>query len=323
MFPEPEWIFLAFLLDLTVPDPQWNHHPIRYVGRLIGFLEPPFRRVLGDGRFSGTCFTVTVVATVVSCTCAILFLAQFGGYWIKGAVTVVLIYFGLSTRSLAIENKKIYSALNQNDLALARKEVGMVVGRETDSLEENGICRASVETLAEGTVDGVISPLFFLFIGGVPGLALFKAASTLDSMVGYKNEKYVYFGWASARFDDLTNFIPARLSLLFISLAGPFAGAGIQAAFTNGLNQGSLLESPNAGYPEAAFAGALNVRLGGENRYQGKSVIKPILNGNGEFPQKKHIVQSIRLMTVTAIVSFSLFFGIWYTVGLLTGSMGN
>jgi adenosylcobinamide-phosphate synthase len=277
---------------------------------------------LGDNRFSGTCFALTVITVVVSCAAAILYLARYGGYWAEGFVTVALTYFGLSTRSLAVENRKIYLALAENDLESARTAVGMVVGRETGSLDEKEICRASVETLAEGSVDGVVSPLFYLFIAGVPGLALFKAVSTLDSMVGYKNEKYIRFGWASARLDDLANLIPARLSVLFISLASLITAGRARPAFAHGVGEGSLLESPNAGYPEAAFAGALGVRLGGENRYHGKIVVKPILNETGDRPGKEHILRSIRLMTVTAVISFLFLFGIWYTVGQLTGSAG-
>lgn len=310
----PEWILIGFLLDLLVPDPQWNRHPIRYVGRLIEAAEPPARKRLGNGRFSGFCFAVFVTGATAAGAAGILFGAGWLGYWAHGAASVALIYFGLSTASLAEESRKIVRSLERNDLEEARRFTGFVVGRDTDSLPEHELCRAGVETVSEGTVDGVISPLFYLILGGVPGLAFFKAASTLDSMVGHKTERYLRFGWASARLDDVLNFIPARLSVPVISLASLLTRGDAANAFLNGFREGPRLESPNAGFPEAAFAWSLGVRLGGENFYQGEPVSKPCLCEGGSIPRVDHVRRSIRLMTVSAVISFCFFFGIWYTL---------
>lgn len=310
----PEWILIGFLLDLLVPDPQWNRHPIRYVGRLIGAAEPPVRKLLGDGRLSGVCFTFLVTGVTTAVATGILYGAGWLGYWIHGAACVGLIYFGLSTASLAEESRKIVRSLRRNDLEGARKYTGFVVGRDTDSLPEHELCRAGVETVSEGTVDGVISPLFYLILGGVPGLAFFKAASTLDSMVGHKTERYLRFGWASARLDDVLNFIPARVSVPVISLASLLTRGDAANALFNGFREGPRLESPNAGFPEAAFAWSLGVRLGGENFYQGEPVAKPYFCEAGSIPGVEHVSRSIRLMTVSAAISFCFFFGIWYTL---------
>jgi adenosylcobinamide-phosphate synthase len=197
-------------------------------------------------------------------------------------LTVYFIYSALASRCLADEARKVYQRLADGDLAEARNQVGMLVGRETTGLNEPEVIRAVVETTAENTVDGVISPIFYIILGSFFGLAAplvyaFKAISTLDSMVGYKNEKYLYLGWASARLDDWANYLPARLSGLVIPVSAFFIGKGFRPSFTMMMRDRHNHTSPNCAYPEAAVAGALGVQLGGENVYFGKRVAKPTI----------------------------------------------
>jgi adenosylcobinamide-phosphate synthase len=180
----------------------------------------------------------------------------------------------------------------------------MIVGRQTDTLDERGVTRACVETVAENFVDGFLSPLFFAVIGGVPLAIAYKMVNTLDSMVGYKNETYFYFGRASARTDDVANFIPARLSVLIISLgAALFSFNQGILAFKTGFSQGDLHKSPNAGYPEAAFSGALWVRLGGPSTYHGTRVEKPIIGRSFNDPEKGKIKQACDLMMLASFLA--------------------
>lgn len=198
----------------------------------------------------------------------------------------------------------VFSALEENDIKKAREKVSMIVGRQTETLDEKAITRASVETVAENFVDGFLSPLFFAMIGGVPLALAYKMVNTLDSMVGYKNNTYLLFGRASARIDDVANFIPARISVLIIALAAFFLSfkRGV-LAIKMGFSQGSLHKSPNAGYPEAAFAGALKIRLGGPNVYHGTLVAKPYIGKEFKDPEKGKIRQACDLMIFSSFLA--------------------
>ena len=177
-------------------------------------------------------------------------------------IGAVVIYFAISVKSLADESKKVMTALKENDLIKARKALSLIVGRDTENLSEEQMVRACVETIAEGSVDGVLSPLFYAFVGGPTAAMAYKAVNTLDSMVGHKNEKYVRFGWASARLDDLANYIPARISAILIPIASFLCGYGFKDSLRIACRDGRKHESPNSGIPEAAMAGALGVQLG-------------------------------------------------------------
>ncbi len=190
------------------------------------------------------------------------------------------------------------------DIKKARKKVSMIVGRQTQKLDEAAITRATVETVAENFVDGFLSPLFFAMVGGAPLALAYKMVNTLDSMVGYKNETYIFFGRASARIDDAANFIPARISVLIISLSAfIFSIKKSILAFKTGFHQGSLHKSPNAGYPEAAFSGALKIRLGGPSFYHGAIVEKPFIGKSFKDPGKEKIKQACDLMMFSSFLA--------------------
>jgi adenosylcobinamide-phosphate synthase len=217
-----------------------------------------------------------------------------------------MIFTCISARGLADAARKVGKALAGSGLAAGRRAVAMIVGREVDQLDETGVTRAAVETVAENLVDGVISPIFFVVIGGAPLAMAYKMVNTLDSMIGYKNEKYLYFGRFAARLDDVVNFIPARLSVPLIALAARLFGGNWRFALTVARQDARAHASPNAGYPEAAFAGALGVWMGGPNRYHGRVVEKPVIGQGLGDVGPAHIQKACRLMLSTSFLSYTI-----------------
>jgi adenosylcobinamide-phosphate synthase len=265
------------LLDWLIGDPRWLPHPVAIIGRLITFLEKLLRSMLRQELLGGTLLLVGTVAITAGIAALLLKLAYAIGPAVGFTVAVFLSWSCLAARSLHGESALVARALARGDLAEARKHLAFIVGRDTAELEEPEIWRGTVETVAENTADGVIAPLLCLMLGGpVLGLA-YKAVNTLDSMVGYKNEKYLLFGRASARCDDLANWLPARLTGLLLVLAAPLAGLSLQGSWRIMRRDGRNHSSPNSGIPEAAAAGALGVQLGGTNYYFGRPVAKPVI----------------------------------------------
>lgn len=276
-------VLAAVLLDLALGDPRALPHPVSAIGRMISFLESPLRRLFKNARLAG----IVLLLTTVAVTYAGATLLLRGAYAIAPEAGFVLglylAWVSLAARSLQVESGKVAKALLNGDLAGARLALSYIVGRETAQLDEPEIIRGAVETVAENTGDGVIAPLFFLMLGG-PALAIaYKAVNTLDSMVGYKNERYLQFGWASARFDDLANYLPARLTGLLMVLAAPICALSGSGAWRIMRRDCRNHSSPNSGFPEAAAAGALGVRLGGANRYFGQLLEKPTI-GDPSLP---------------------------------------
>ena len=294
----------AFILDLALGDPRWLPHPIVWMGHAISFFEPRFRQWIAKPLRSGLLFALFLILSVFSLS-ALAVLLAFTLHPLAGlAVQTLLLFYCFSTRSLGRAALDVARPLLAGDLAGARIMVGYIVGRETGSLEAPGIARAAVETVAENFVDGFLSPLFFALLFGVPGAMAYKMVNTLDSMVGYKNESYLLFGRASARIDDGANFIPARLSVVVISLAAALLSpARGKRALTTALSQGRRHKSPNAGYPEAAFAGALGVRMGGPNVYHGTLVEKPYIGDSFSDPGPEKIKRACELMLMSALVA--------------------
>lgn len=274
-------LVLGFLLDLAFGDPRWLYHPIRLIGNLIAWAEKPFRAAFPKSEkgelAAGTFFAVFVVAVSTAAPAILLALASRLSLWLVFALEVFWSFQILAAKSLKSESMKVYAALKEGDLPKARKAVSMIVGRDTQKLTEEGVAKAAVETVAENSSDGVIAPLLFLALGG-PALGFFyKAVNTLDSMVGYKNDTYLYFGRFSAKLDDVLNFIPSRISGLLLVLASPLAGLSMEGAWKIFRRDRRNHASPNSAQTEAAAAGALGVQLAGDAYYFGKLYKKPTI----------------------------------------------
>lgn len=292
----------AFLLDLLFGDPPRWPHPVRLMGSAIVRAEPWFRHITTPVA-AGACFAVTLITLTF---CIGLALSWFG-WWLHPlvgfVVETVLLFYCLSARSLRDAAMEIHALLARNEVDAARGAVAMIVGRDVHHYGRDDIARATVETVAENAVDGVLAPLLFAALGGAPLALAYKMVNTLDSMVGYKNERYLLFGRAAARIDDLTNWLPARLSVAIISLAAtliPNASAG--QAWRTARREGRRHASPNAGYAEAAFAGALGLTLNGPNYYGGVLVEKPWIGTEFSAVQTADIVRTCHLMLAASLV---------------------
>jgi adenosylcobinamide-phosphate synthase len=291
---------LAYLLDLTLGDPPHWPHPVRWLGRLIAFLEAPLRRLIPSPRLAGLTLTVICLGFAAGSAGIVVWLSASLHPFLGVAVAVILIYWAISVKDLAGHAGDVYQPLSQSNLPAARQALARIVGRDTTQLSTAGIIRGTVETVAENTVDGVLSPLFYAALGGPPLVWAFKAVSTLDSMVGYKTAAYREFGWAGARLDDLLNWTPARLSCGLFTLAAWFTGLDWRQTWQICRRDGHRHASPNAGWPEAALSGALGLQLGGPNVYHGELVDKPWLGDNLREPEPGDILKAIRLLYVVS-----------------------
>ena len=295
-------ILTAFMLDIILGDPHWLPHPVRWIGRAVHFIETVLRKTGLPLRLSAVLLTFIVVSTTLALSLSAILLAYRFSDPAGFIISVIIMYTTLSTRSLYDEGMKVYTDLRNNNLIAARNNLSMIVGRDTDHLDSGEVIRGAVETIAENSVDGVISPLFYAMIGG-PALAIaYKAINTLDSMVGYKNEKYIDLGWASARLDDLANYIPARISGFLIPIAALLCGKGLRNSLRSVLHDRKNHPSPNSGIPEAAVAGALGVQLGGVNYYQGIPSSRPFIGELRHNFSEGHITGANRIMIVSSIL---------------------
>lgn len=288
---------LAYALDLLLGDPEWFPHPVRWFGWLTRWGERWLRRLADSPReemLAGAALTGSVVT-----------LAWALGRPRRATWQVLLGWTALATRSLLDEASAVIRALEADDLGLARRRLARIVGRDTGNLDRSEISRAVIETLAESACDGIVAPLFWLAVAGVPGAMAYKAANTLDSMIGHWDPPYRYFGRAAARLDDAANFIPARLTALGIVAAARLRGLNAGQARQTWVLDGSKHASPNAGQSEAAMAGALGVRLGGPNSYDGSLHHTPLLNADGRAPS----VRDARVALSTVAIVSGLAFG--------------
>ncbi|MBI5042327.1 MAG: cobalamin biosynthesis protein CobD [Nitrospirae bacterium] len=309
----------AYLLDIVIGDPKWFPHPVRYIGRGISLLEKISLKFASAPIRKRGAGIITVVI-VISSTYLIAFFLIKAFYSINsllGEIASILIaYTTISVNDLAKEARGIFSALKDDNLIDARKRLSRIVGRDTKDLDEKGVIRGAVESVAENTSDGIIAPLFYLAIGG-PALALaYKAVNTLDSMIGYKNERYRDFGWAAARLDDIANYIPARITGVLIAIASAIIFRvlftihySLKTMFRDGRNH----SSPNSGIPEAAIAGALGVQLGGPSYYFGELKIKPTIGEPKRQLMPEDIKSSVRIMYAVSLfaVLLVLFLRYW------------
>ena len=297
----------AYALDLILGDPQNWPHPIRWIGALIGRVEGfcySDRAAPAVQRMAGCLFWIVVVAVVACATAVFLALCSGINSLLGQAAAVWIAYTTLATRSLHRESARVIEALRQGDIQLARERVATIVSRDTSQLDERGIVRAAIETVAENISDGIVAPLFYLALGGPVAAMTYKAVNTMDSMVGYLNDRYRYFGWFAARADDVLNWIPSRLSGLAITGAAWCLRLNWRSALEIMKRDAGKMKSPNAGFPEAAAAGALGLQLGGTNIYFGQPVEKPTL-GDPVNPLNIDAYRAtIRLMYATSLTAF-------------------
>lgn len=300
----------AFLLDLILGDPLFLPHPIRWMGKAIELLEPSFRKISKNLSVSGTLFALFLISSAFAITFIIVVIAGKLHPVLGIVIEIILIYWCISVRSLKQSAMEVGRSLIDNRIDEAKAKVSLIVGRDVEKLTGNGIVKATIETVAENLVDGVISPLFFAVIGGAPLAIAYKMVNTLDSMVGYKNEKYIHFGKAAARIDDISNFIPARLSVPIISLAAQILSRKGLNAFKTAVLEGKNHSSPNAGFPEASFAGAMGIKLGGPNYYHSKLVYKTYIGKLFGEADIKHIKKACDLMMLSSILWLVILWGI-------------
>lgn len=307
-------LLLGFCLDLLLGDPHWMPHPVRAIGALIAGLEKLLRTVFPRGErgelAAGGVLVVLVGGISTGVTVLILWLCGRIHPWLAFAAQTVLCYQLLAARSLRDESVKVYRALRDGTLEEARRAVSMIVGRDTDRLDRTGVAKAAVETVAENASDGVIAPLLCLALGGAPLGMLYKSVNTMDSMVGYKNDRYLYFGRAAAKLDDVVNWIPARLAGVLMCLAARPAGFDGKNAWRIFKRDRKNHKSPNSAHTEAACAGALDVELAGSNYYFGTLVEKPFIGDAMRPVEAADILRANRLMYATAFLAMVLFCGI-------------
>lgn len=299
--------FFGFLLDLLVGDPYWLPHPIRLIGGLIAGLERCLRKVSeeSNNKREQKCGVVLVMIVLIA-TGGVSALTLVGAYyvhpWLGVFIETIMTFQILATKSLRVESMKVYKCLKQDGIEAARRAVSMIVGRDTAALDEVGVAKAAIETVAENTSDGVIAPMLYTALGGPVWGFLYKAVNTMDSMIGYKNEKYLYFGRAAAKLDDIVNYIPARISAHLMIVAALSGGKCFDGrkAFQIYKRDNRKHASPNSAQTEAVCAGALGIQLAGDSSYFGKIVKKSYIGDACRRVETEDIKRTNRLMYLTA-----------------------
>lgn len=291
--------WLAMLLDMAVGDPRSRWHPVVLIGRVISFWEKrlyPKRSQPGMTVFDGGCCVLLVFLTVGAVGGVIMHAAAWAGYYVYIALSVVMLYITITPDSLARDGKEIAGLLMTGDLVKARQKLSWIVGRDTDKLDEGEISRATIETVAENITDGILSPLFYFALGGPLGALLYRTANTMDSMLGYKNDRYIYFGRVAARLDDILNYIPARITALLLLAGAWILRYDVRRAWRIMRRDADKHPSPNGGYAEATVAGALGIRLGGNNYYGGVPEFREYMGDATQPMTWIHILSTVRLM---------------------------
>ena len=300
----------ALAIDVLVGDPEWFPHPVRLMGSAIRNGEAAIRDPFGTSSsdlMRGILLAASVVAGSYLATRQILGLSKGVSPLLGHAIELGLAWNCIAARNLHDEASSVLGALDASDLVIARIRLSRIVGRDTEGLDATEISRAVIETVSESLSDGVLAPMFYLFIGGVPLAMAYKAVNTLDSMIGHTNERYIHFGKFAARLDDISNLIPARLSALAIVLSAAILprcdGAASLATWAADHKKH---QSPNAGHPESAMAGALKVRLGGENRYAGESVRGQLLGASFEPAESEAARKSLKVLSVATVLGVAV-----------------
>lgn len=302
----------GFLLDLLLGDPHWLYHPVQAIGKVIEYTEKAFRKVFcpgsgreedrGKKRAAGAVLVVVVLLISMGVSGLLLSFAGYIHPYIKTSVSVLICYQMLAVKSLKTESMKVYYALKSGSLLDARLAVSMIVGRDTKRLSKEGVTRAAVETVAENTSDGVVAPLFYMFLFGPLGGVAYKTVNTMDSMIGYKNDKYCYFGTAAARLDDFANYVPARAAALAMAAAAFLLGYDGKGAVRIYKRDRYKHASPNSAQTEAVCAGALGVRLAGDAYYFGKLYHKPAIGDADREIEPEDIVRANRLLYAASVI---------------------
>ena len=332
-------IMLAFSLDMAIGDPLWLPHPVRAIGWLIAKTEIFLRSVINfiskftnekrkTEKFAGfllvffvTGFTFSLFY-IVNIILIDLYSSPYTSY-LSVILMIFLIATTISTRELLRDGCVILKALKDNSIETARDRLGHIVGRDTDSLDRKGIIRATIESLAENASDGIISPLFYFAVGGLPLAMTYKAVNTMDSMIGYKNERYKYFGWAAARLDDIANYIPARITGILIVISSAIVSRSlftVHRSLKILLRDGRKHPSPNSGVPEAAIAGALGISLGGPSFYGNILVNKPFIGDKQQNPSDINNIDDIYLKaseSALTMIKITSFLGLFMSIGML------
>ena len=296
MWTDFYWALLAgCALDLLLGDPAWLYHPVCVIGKYISWCEKKLRARGGDLRRSAVLLTASTVLVTTAAAGLLIFLSGLLGRVPRLIVMALLDWMGLSAKCLAQEAVGVERALGRG-IEAGRRQVARIVGRDTAALSEREVVCATIETVAENTTDGIISPMVYGLLGGPILMWAFKASSTLDSMVGYLDEKYRDIGWSSAKLDDVWNYLPARLTGCLLSLGAALCGLDGKSAFRIMRRDHRNHKSPNCAWSEAAAAGALHVQLGGTHLYFGKPVAKPAIGDDLRAPKREDIRATVRMM---------------------------
>lgn len=324
-------VYLAFLVDLLIGDPRWLPHPVVLIGKWIERLETGLRRAFripagtilaADNGFTlqsrpirekwaGVLLTAIVVGGSGGVAWGMLLLAYRISPWLAAAANIWMISATLAVRGLAEAGNGIRRALERGELERARELAGWIVSRDTTQLPQPEVVRAAVESVAENIVDAVIAPLFYAMIGGAPLAMMYRAANTLDSMVGYRNDRYLHFGWSSARLDDFLNWVPARITGVLVVAAAWLLRYSPKGAWRSICRDAAKHPSPNSGIPEAGVAGALGIRLGGRNIYHGRESFRAYLGEPLQELAPVHIGQTIRILYVSSILMLLCGGAVW------------
>ena len=301
-------IWIAYILDLIFGDPQNIIHPVQIIGKIISLGEKILLKEKSGSRykfFAGIILNIFVVSITYGLTCLIYKSSKISGVFTL--IEIYLMYTVFSVNSLAREGNRVYNILKEGNIEKARKDLSYLVSRDTETMDEKMIIRSTMETISENTVDGIVAPMFYMFLGGLPLAMTYKAINTLDSMVGYKNEKYMDFGKFSAKIDDVVNFIPARITGVLIVAASMILRYNYKNSLKIFIRDRKNHSSPNSAHAEASVAGALGVQFGGRVSYFGKEADKPIIGDKIKDFELEDIKKNIKIMYITSFLSLAIF----------------
>ncbi|MDB2160508.1 adenosylcobinamide-phosphate synthase CbiB [Clostridium butyricum] len=298
---------IGFILDLLIGDPNNPFHPVRGIGLLASKLETIFRKLLKNSlKIAGLIVWMITIILTFAITYGIIFVCMKINKYLGIIVQGIIIYFCISAKGLVVEGYKVIKYLNEGNIEKSRKQLSYIVGRDTESLDSKGITRAVIETIAENMSDGVIAPILFAGVFGAAGSMAYKAVNTMDSMFGYKNEKYIKFGYFPAKLDDLFNYIPARVTGILIIISSFFLKRDYKNSFKIYKRDRYNHTSPNSAHPEAAMAGALDIQLGGANYYFGKIVEKPVIGDKIKEIEINDVKKTAEILYLSAVMGFIL-----------------